>query len=517
MAAPARSMSGVNVNLPRRTVSGLAQQAMPTKLSLLGSLSFSEHEGQIGLSCHVIEEEGFGKPLKGKMLDIVKHLWPTESPDPYCRTLRYLTDWSKRDFMIRLSRQGVLVRTDLVRALVEESRAVLVGAEESTAYQTFLQELKSHMDTPSDSDERPFLSRLVEALVCANVTLQTMRFQVLRPVARNILDNIRLDASEDSIMQLYPVKVALSTFTEQTKPIVECLHNLIHTDTSEREGAPSGWLRGRVADSRTASFINSEQGEPDAERSAASHVLDTPSPEEMKKDKRSFHADDDVEEAPEMEEILENWHNTAKEVLDDAVELTANIEDVMRFLEASMSCMRNRLLKLEYYVMVPTLALTCGNLIAGIFGMNLDPEAPFWGYSGGFMWCLIAIGFLGIMIGGSMLYMVNRSRTFYQANSAKFGNNRFFKEVGRDDYILSLMRTQGQTAVAEDHIRAAVNQHLHEPALPVRRDSSRRDMSTGGSFELRRPGTFDRLSSAPKPSQPLLSSAQSSAPQPGSD
>lgn len=119
-----------------------------------------------------------------------------------------------------------------------------------------------------------------------------------------------------------------------------------------------------------------------------------------------------------------------------------------------------------------------------------------------------------------MMYMVHRSRTFYQANSAKFGNNRFFKEVGRDEYILSLMRPKGNAAVAEQDIHAAVSQHLSEPALPVRRDSSRRDLSGTSSFDRQRPGQDVRapVSFEARPSSPkVLPRTRSNQPLLGSD
>lgn len=121
-------------------------------------------------------------------------------------------------------------------------------------------------------------------------------------------------------------------------------------------------------------------------------------------------------------------------------------------------------------VMVPTLAMTFGNLIAGIFGMNLSANAEWWNTDGGFFWCVMSIGMAAVLIIAVLQYLVHRSRTFYQAHGAKFGNNRFFKEVGKDEYILSLFTKLNNP---NGDIRVAVDEDLREPALPVRRESSR--------------------------------------------
>lgn len=433
------------------------------KLSLLSSLSFAEHEGLVGINCQVLSDEGhLQSETNVKLTDLVRTLWPGEPAEGHCRTLRFLSDWTKKDFLLKLTRRHILVRSDIVRAIIEPTRAVLIGDDESPTFRTFRIELQD-LIVQRISEERSFESSVVESIVCASVTIQVMRFQVLSPVARNTLDNIRLDASEEGVMQLYPVKAALSSFTEQMKPIVYSLNQLLHSGTEQ--DAPLGRLR--AVDSRQPS----RQG---------SFVVDVPDAASGLGGSFVGRSGAD-EDRPDLEEILDNWHNTAKEVMDDAAELTSNTEDAMRFLDASMSCMRNRLLKLEYMVMVPTLAMTFGNLIAGIFGMNLDADNPFWLYDN---WFFYAVGFIvisGLIIGSVLLALVQRSRNFYSNHSERFGNNVFFRRVHDDEYILSLISTaneprataQDNSAVFDDGaIRSAVLQDLKSPALPVRRHSS---------------------------------------------
>merc|ERR1712050_371834 len=72
-----------------------------------------------------------------------------------------------------------------------------------------------------------------------------------------------------------------------------------------------------------------------------------------------------------MEEMLEMWLHCAEEIMADAIEMSTNIEDATRFLQASMSYLRNRLLRLELLAMVVSVALGFGALVSGIFGMNL--------------------------------------------------------------------------------------------------------------------------------------------------
>lgn len=433
------------------------------KLSLLSSLSFSEHEGLAGLSAQILSDDGhLRSETNVKLTDLVRTLWPGEPTEGHCRTLRLLSDWTKKDFLLKLNRRSILVRSDIVRALIEPTRAVLIGDDESPTFRAFRIELQD-LILQRSAEERSFESSVVESIVCANVTIQIMRFQVLSPVARTTLDNIRLDASEEGVMQLYPVKAALSTFTEQMKPIVHCLNHLLHS------GAEHDVALGRL---RAASSTRpSRQG---------SFVVDVPS-DALSGLSGSFQQPTALEEEhPDLEEILDNWHNTAKEVMDDATELSSNTEDAMRFLDASMSCMRNRLLKLEYMVMVPTLAMTFGNLVAGIFGMNLDADNDFWKIRNWFYYAVAFIIVSGLMIGGFLLFLVQRSRNFYSNHSERFGNNVFFRRVGDDEYILSLIGTgnepraisRGNSGVFDDGaIRSAVMNDLKAPALPVRKAS----------------------------------------------
>merc|ERR1719491_1559457 len=76
---------------------------------------------------------------------------------------------------------------------------------------------------------------IVECIVCANVTLHALRLQVLKPVVTSILDNVKVDDPQDSILQLYPVKMAVNTFIEQLRPLVQCLLQGLEDERESRE------------------------------------------------------------------------------------------------------------------------------------------------------------------------------------------------------------------------------------------------------------------------------------------
>lgn len=406
-------------------------------LTLLQSLEF---ESSAGVSVYVLDSSGrmqdFSLQYNSlRLTEFVKQLWPAEPLEGHRRAVRFLGDWSQRDFLLKHTTRAILLRSDMGRALIEESRVVLLGLDSSLTFPTLLKELEKHVNAGME-EIRLFQHTILEGLLCANVSLQVLRLRALKPVARNILDTIRLDRVGDSVMQLYPIKTSLSSFAEQLKPLVRCLHSVL-------EGLDQAHLH------------DVSKGQP----SASFHAVGT----------EEIFAGQSLPLVPKglwLEEVLETWHDAAREVLDDVSELTSNVEDAMRFLESSMSCMRNRLLHIENAVMIATFSFTFGNLIAGIFGMNLNNTGGFWNASNWFFACTVGfIAFSCVVISLCLMYWVYKSRHFYEANRAQFGNNKFFQQVGDDDYILSLGQ---RCARAEDvALRATVLRDLCEPATPM--------------------------------------------------
>jgi len=174
-------------------------------------------------------------------------------------------------------------------------------------------------------------------------------------------------------------------------------------------------------------------------------------------------------EAPRvLEEVFDDWVQNAEEMMADATELSTRMDDTIRFLEASMSCGRNRLLKLELGTEVATLAFALGALVSGIFGMNLKSgieDAPGW-----FVTVVIMIAVAGVFIVAFSLWIIHRSKNHYQLYSAHFGNNKFFRSFADDSYILSLgYRGSPQ---AEEQLPGETLQRvlkdLSEPWVPTR-------------------------------------------------
>jgi len=381
----------------------------PTAQRLLSSVSFTQTETISGLSVVVVRADGVVESLGHlRLMDLVRRLWPNDSN--ITRNLRVLTDKTKQDFLLKPVNTGILVRTDFVRAFVEADRVVFLrneGATFTRFLQEFVQDLR-HLDA-----ERQFMFWTVECIVCAALSIHTVRLSVLRPVAKDVMDNLAVDHSEEAFLRLYPVKTAVSSLTEQLRPIVQCLSD------SENLGDHGGGHNLRASQ-------------------------------------------EDTEDAEDLDDVLDIWSHSADELMGDVVELTRMIDDAMRFLDASLSCARNRLLVFETMSQLVSVALSLGALVGGIFGMNLTSGLE--NVPGLFL----AVS-LGIIIAGLGIVLltwrrITQSWHHYTRHSAQYGNNRFFRELGSDNYVMSLAENFEDGEISQKAFEQVVRD-LQEPAL----------------------------------------------------
>lgn len=407
------------------------------KTRLLARLSRGSAEGVSIDTCVV--EAGQPEPQRKKTLlrDLVRELWPQEDgAEGLCRTLRSLHDFANTSFLLRSVRGLLLVRTDFVRAVIEPTRVTFLGAGDHT-FDRFLEEFLSECKVPPErgvDTKGSFSSWATECIVCAAVTLHSMRFQMIRPVGQNVLDNIRTD-DFNSVLKLYPLKMALSTFVEQIRPLVSSLHDMLQRDDDS-------------ADYNSFTVRSVRTSAPGS----------------------------DLQTSAELEEALYNWYHNAEEIMADAMEMSTKIEDSMRFTEASMSCTRNRLLKFELFTMIATVAMGMGALISGVFGMNLDnyglDDTP------GAFWSVVGvILFLMVLMICVSVRMINRSQNHYQTHAPTYGNNKFFRSIDDDEYVLGMPADDGQKL-------ERLLEELREPALPqspMRTSCGRRRVRTPDS------------------------------------
>lgn len=491
----------------------LERQISSGGTSLLSGVTCRQHEAGVG-AC-VVDISGHQHTYDSIRLSELALLhWPDhEYHESLFRKLRFLYDTSKRDFLLTCEKDMMFIRSDFCRAVVEPERVLFLGIDNST-FQSFLEELTIEMQDADHLKGRVFNLWIAECIVCANVTMHTLRLQVMKPVATSILDNIRLDRCEDSILQLYPVKIALSAFIEQLRPLVHCLLHGVEDerDARERREQRSGGsfeYTGRQSSKPTGSrsitpghaMIHSASGShenlhssPKLGMQPSSHSNDLRAGEEFEGQRlrstsvsSSFMGAAELGDGYSLEKVLDDWTHNAEELMADATELSTNMDDAIRFLEASMSCMRNRLLQLELGAEVATLAFALGALVSGIFGMNLTSgieETP--GY---FVLVIVFIAVCGVLICSFSCFVVYRSKRHYHQHSARFGNNKFFRSFGDDAYILSLGCSVRDGALQGDALSRALKD-LTEPELaPIsaagvdarpRRPLSNRPLLEGG-------------------------------------
>eukprot|EP00929_Paragymnodinium_shiwhaense_P000117 TRINITY_DN10031_c0_g1_i1.p1 TRINITY_DN10031_c0_g1~~TRINITY_DN10031_c0_g1_i1.p1 ORF type:complete len:594 (+),score=77.43 TRINITY_DN10031_c0_g1_i1:103-1782(+) len=415
--------------------------------------------------------------------DLAKELHP-ECVDSLNQGLRFLQDRSKSDFLLQPSQHGVMVRSDCMRALVQPRRIVfLIAGELSPTLEAFLrefrQELRINIQRAQDEENRPRAFDLwaVECIVCAVVAIHTLRLQAIKPVINHVLERMRLH-SQDSIMQLYPLKVTLLRFIEQVRPLVNNLGSLIDEHSHGHR-----WKRlSRASTPGTRTPLGSQVGSQVARSLSQLRIRSVAS---ITSERNHEHEDP----LPGLEEVLDYWHHNAAEVLAEATEVSSNIEDAMKFIEAALSYSRNELLKLELLAMAISVALAFGAVVSGIWGMNLHTD--FMDMHGAFYWVVIFIVVVAIILLAVSIGLFKNTRNKYAIKAASFGNNQFFRAIGEDGYVLSLGNSSEDGALPEEALQKLLRD-LKEPALPALASREMRNSFNPTSF--RRTGTREGLS-----------------------
>jgi len=412
---------------------------------LLAGLALGSDEACCSVKACVLEAGKAERSFERiRLPDLVRELWPLEQRvEGLCRSIRTLNDSSRQDFLLQVSRRAVWVRTDFVRAVVEPNRCTLLDCGHPI-FQSFLDEFTRSVRR-SWEHEDAFGCWAVECIICAAVTLHNLRLQVLKPVVDSILDNIKQETF-NSILQLYPLKMALSSFCERLRPLEQGLRKAVQIE-GEGEELDGGRRRGN-----SDGYLNSPSGTCLSFGSGSRH-----------EDGGSA-----VFFCPLLEEALYNWTTSAEEIMADAAFLGARIEDTMRFLEAWMSCTRNKLLMFELWTMVATVAIGLGALISGVFGMNLN-NFGFDSQPGMFWAVSVAIGMLMLAIVVLSMAVIARSMRHYNTHAPRFGNNRFFRRIDDDDYVLSLASSLPSGSGPRLQLLLA---ELRAPALPQQEETA---------------------------------------------
>ncbi|KAL9656154.1 hypothetical protein ABK040_007772 [Willaertia magna] len=73
----------------------------------------------------------------------------------------------------------------------------------------------------------------------------------------------------------------------------------------------------------------------------------------------------------EIEMLLETYQHRVENVMNVLDDLREDLDDTQEFLEVCLDSIRNKMMQMELKLAMAAFALTCGTLIAGIFGMNL--------------------------------------------------------------------------------------------------------------------------------------------------
>uniref|UniRef100_A0A7S0AQL5 Uncharacterized protein n=1 Tax=Pyrodinium bahamense TaxID=73915 RepID=A0A7S0AQL5_9DINO len=95
------------------------------------------------------------------------------------------------------------------------------------------------------------------------------------------------------------------------------------------------------------------------------------------------------------------------------------------------------MLTFELWTNIAMVATGIGALISGVFGMNLN-NYGFDARPG--MFYAVSVAIVALMLAFVVVsqYVVARSHRHYNDNAHRFGNNRFFRRIGDNEYVLAL-------------------------------------------------------------------------------
>jgi len=305
--------------------------------------------------------------------------------------------------------QWIALRSDFVSALIEPKRVLFILNRGENS--TVKMFLREFQCVlPTTGNFDHFT---LDSLLAASLKIHKMRFQILKPVVTRILHDVAAYTSEDSIARIFPMRRSLIQFKEQLRPIHAVLTNFV-------------WEK--------------EDPNPDFEF---------------------------------ITDLLHPWLDGIGEVVADVNELTDELEDTERFINASMNSARNRYLVLEIFVAIVSLSFSFGSVVSGIFGMNL--VIPFGVDSGNndnglaFYFTIVCIVGASASINFAGYWYFIRSKP-----SERFGklikcqDSKFFQSFNNYDYLLDVAKTQ-EDADLSRRLRASTPKVTPERVLTMGR------------------------------------------------
>eukprot|EP00451_Oxyrrhis_marina_P000660 CAMPEP_0204276968 /NCGR_PEP_ID=MMETSP0468-20130131/29032_1 /ASSEMBLY_ACC=CAM_ASM_000383 /TAXON_ID=2969 /ORGANISM="Oxyrrhis marina" /LENGTH=464 /DNA_ID=CAMNT_0051253677 /DNA_START=15 /DNA_END=1409 /DNA_ORIENTATION=+ len=382
------------------------------------------------ISLATVTDDGEVKHLSGTIRSAVRELLGALSEDPVVRRdLRSVLDPSKSEFFFRVRPSYTCIRIDFLRVIIQPDRVAVMNPDDSAVAQ-YISEVRAEVV----GKRCPIFDLWVlESVLCSVVTLFGMRMEVLDQVAKDLLRSVSEDSTEDSLVQLFPLKQSITQLKDKMHGILQGIKAIDVADS-----------RGRSSHGLAASFA------------ASSSAVDHPA-------KLSFMAalaHEGVsaceEVLAEFDEVLNSWEQNLEEVLRDCRELTHKIDDTSHFLEASMDSTRNRLILMDIVIQVLSTAFSLGAVVTAVLGMNLEVEAsvrlflkqdpaPSLGKIWGVNWfwgvVIFIVVVMGLMCLGAFVYS-GRSQKNRRFDSLvqRYGSSKFFASIGQAGYVVGLFR-----------------------------------------------------------------------------
>uniref|UniRef100_A0A7S4LQD7 Magnesium transporter n=1 Tax=Oxyrrhis marina TaxID=2969 RepID=A0A7S4LQD7_OXYMA len=432
----------------------------------------------------VIDRDGEVTILRGTAREVFRSLWPDFHHHISARRdMRTLSDHRKQDLYFRVRSDYACIRMDYVRAIIEPDRVVIVNPDEEPVAQ-FIAELKASIPDRKD-DDLGFDTWVLESILCACVTTQSMRLSLLTQVADGVLREVTTDSTEDSVVQLFPLRVSTTHTKDQLDMLLEGLKSVELYPLEGRQPRTGAAANGIVS-SRAASVLSSPAGSMIEGTDLRSSVLSQRDDQNVGPSFiRSLAAGTPDNVLTEVDEILSTWERNLEELARSCRELGVKIEDTSHFLQASMDSTRNRLLRMDVVIQVTTAAFGFGALVGGTFGMNLDVENSlgiytktneedvanlrkimgmdyFW-----FVCLLMCLAMLGMIVASYIYYVKSQKSRCYSKLVNKYGNNKFFTNVAQPNYILDIFKT-GDGGIAKQRSLQEVRQvALSDARLPT--------------------------------------------------
>nr|GAT46673.1 inner membrane magnesium transporter MRS2 [Mycena chlorophos] len=311
-----------------------------TRAAILDKVMKGRNPPDLMLRCTVLDAEGSVKTISGQFKK--SDLCAEHKLNP--RDLRKIDSRVPNlvpTFLVR--KEAFLVNILHIRALVKADTVVIFdsyGSVDSRLHSVFLYHLEHNLKLKGSG--MPYEFRALESILLSVLSALEAEMVFIRNLVGGLLAELEDNIDHDRFKRLLHYSRRLASFQNRAKLVEEILEEVLSQD-----------------DDLTAMYLTDKQN----------GIVR------------------DIEDHEDLEVLLESFSKQVEEIVNEAENISTNVQSTQEIVELILDSNRNALLSLDLKISIMTMGLGSGALIAGLFGMNLTSKVEthpwaFYGTSG---------------------------------------------------------------------------------------------------------------------------------------